>query len=633
MSELTDQIFGAAGVLAARFDGYQPRAGQIAMVEAVEAAIVDGVYLACEAPTGTGKTVAYGVPATRAAAVEGKRTLIVTANIALQEQIVDRDLPMLAEILPWRFSHALLKGRQNFLCLDRLDDLHASLAFGVDRDMEALLAWAKTTSTGDRSELAFEPEPRAWAQVSVSPEQCKGKDCPFYEACFAERARTAAFAADVVVTNYHMLFAHVAVKQRTGLDLILPEFDVLILDEAHKAADIAREFLGSRVSYYAVRTLAREAARAGLKGVSDELERSAQRFFADLGEFARSARYRIRLTTPNPVPASALLQALGNTASRASAKSQTPDLPSKEVSALSRLAERCQSMAADLRSTLALTDANQVISIETDREDRGVLVARLLDVSGVLRSSLFDGDATVIVTSATLTTTPGDFSFLHRELGSHGARELEVETPFDFAERALLIVPDGLPDPQDPAFTSVVASTVAQVVEHAEGRTLGLFTSYRALSAAHERLQRSPYRVLRQGDAPRSQLVAQFRQDVSSVLLGTESFWAGVDVPGESLSCVVIDRLPFPHPEDPVVDAMTALDRNAWASFCLPRALIAFKQGFGRLIRSASDRGVVVVLDNRIVKKGYGRQFIAALPSMPKSRDLRNIAHFLGEVA
>jgi len=637
MDDYINSVFGPDGVLAHRFEGYVPRQGQIELAQAVDAAIRDGEHVMAEAPTGTGKSIGYSVPATYHATHGGKRVVIATANIALQEQLVDKDLPLLSDILPWDFSYALIKGRNNYLCHDRLYQEEAQgtlelLDDPADAEMlEALVAWARQTATGDVSELPFEPPPRLWRRFSTSSDDCKGSDCRFRDECCALKARAAAQEADVVVCNYHLLFAHLQVREATEKDIILPSFDVAILDEAHKAADIARDFFGFRVTQGSVRWAARLLKKIGEANFYDHVVKEAERFFTRLLQHRRSPAYKTRLRTPDAVPWSELARLIGEVRDGyVEAVSETSDVDLRAD--LKRAAGRCNDLAQQIASALTLSAPDTVSFIEEDARGNAVLCSKPIRVGERLRQSLFDQTRTVVLTSATL-TTGGTFDHLRDEIGVPDPRELVVDTPFDFQRQALLVVPDGMPEPNDPAFPAAVAAMFAEVMDLAEGRTLGLFTSYRNLNATYERVHGNGHRVLKQGDMPRTALVDEFRRDVSSVLLGTESFWAGVDVPGEALSCVVIDRLPFPSPDDPVLDAISERDRRWFTTYSLPRAVIAFKQGFGRLIRTATDRGVVVVLDRRLVSKPYGRVFTASLPDVLKSRRLENVRHFLEEAA
>jgi ATP-dependent DNA helicase DinG len=630
-----DEIFGAGGRLAAALPGYAPRPGQIAYARAVDAAIRAGQHLMAEGPTGTGKSIGYAVPLSHHVAAEGRRAVIATANIALQEQLVRKDLPLLARALPWPVSFALLKGRNNYLCRSRLAETvgRPSLHLGdapAEVEMErAITAWAATTATGDVSELPFEPPPRIWLRFAVHAEDCPGPDCHFATDCHALRARAAAARAGIVVTNYHLLFAHLKVRDETDEDLVLPPFALAVLDEAHKAADIARDFFGFRVTASAVRWAGRRLAMMGEDALAARLERESRRFFDELLAYRRTPAYRSRLREPEPVGWTPLYETLSD-AARASGAAAEAAQDAEDHAAFARAGTRAAALAAALEEAMTLAAEDEsAYFVDLDARGRAALCGRPIEVAPRLARSLFARAASVTVTSATLTTA-GSFEWVARELGVEAPRQIIAESPFRFDEQALLVVPAAICDPTDADFPRAVAEMVAEVVDRARGRTLGLFTSYRNLNLAYERLARSGHRVLRQGDLPRTALLDEFRQDVRSVLLGTESFWGGVDVPGESLSCVIIDRLPFPTPDDPLLDAICERDPSCFRTQMLPRAVIAFKQGFGRLIRTATDSGVVVVLDRRLVTKAYGRVFLASLPEVPVSRDLASIDERLG---
>lgn len=633
MEDYIDTVFGPQGLLARRFRGYAPRPGQIALARAVDAAIRDGVHLLAEAPTGTGKSVAYAVPASYHAAKHERRVVLVTSSINLQEQLVAKDLPMLAELLPWDFRFALLKGKRNYLCLSRLQEAEGQgemLADASDMQMRgAILGWARTTQTGDVSELPFEPPARVWQRFSTSAEDCKGSDCRFYGECFAVKARAAADDAELIVSNYHMLSVHLQLREASGMDLVLPAFDVAVCDEGHKMADIAREFFGFRLTLGSIRWAGRLLGRVGRGALAERLEAEAGTFFEALAAYEHSAAYQRRLREPSPVPWTRLRQRLREAARNyQDALDGAPDADARAD--MKRAMARAWALALHIEEAMQLTDVGSVYFLEPLPRGGVALCSKAIDVSERLRESFFEPARSVIVTSATL-TTGGRFDYARSELGVPAPRELVVESPFDFARQALLIVPEDMPEPTDPSFPKAVARALARIIELAGGRTLGLFTSYRNLEVAHARVAGCGYRVLRQGELPRTQLVEAFREDIRSVLLGTESFWAGVDVPGEALSCVVIDRLPFPSPDDPVLDALSERDPDWFRRVSLPRAIIAFKQGFGRLIRARTDRGVVVVLDERLVTKRYGRKFLRSLPPVLKSRRLEHVRDFLAE--
>ena len=626
------EFFGETGLLSHRFEGYAPRQGQVRMAQAVERVLADGGQLLVEAPTGTGKSLAYLVPAALDHASSDRRVLVVTGNIALQEQLVGKDLPLLAELLPGGLDFALLKGRRNYLCLRQLTRSRAvgSLrSTDSSEDQEVLRKideWAHRTEHGDVSELPFEASPALWARFSTHADECLGKQCPSYGACYVRKAKQRATEAAVVVSNYHLLFAHLVVHEATGEDRVLPPFDIAILDEAHKAADIARDFFGFRVSHAALRRIARPLEDMGAFILARQLRQEGGTFCDALAELYRSRAYSVRLRQPSAVSCDRIVKLLERAARECRKGTETAreDLALR----LTRNERRSLDIARRIEAGLSLADPNAVCFIELDRDGRGVLCSKPIEVGPRIKAGLFDRVHASVVTSATL-STGGSFTLVESELGLAAPARLVVSSPFDFATRVLLVVPEDLPDPTEPAWRACVARHVQEIVELAEGRTLALFTSYQSLDGAHKRLDGCDYRVLRQGEQPRTALVEAFQADTGSVLLGTDSFWTGIDVPGETLSCVVIDRLPFLSPEDPVLDAIRQRDRQWFMNYGLPRAVLTFKQGFGRLIRSVDDRGVVVVLDRRLVCKPYGRIFLRSLPNVRRSRQLTDVASFL----
>lgn len=631
-----EAVFGAGGLLAARLPGYEARAGQLSLARAVDGAMREGRHVLAEAPCGTGKSLAYGVPAVFHARTRGRRVAIATANIALQEQLVGKDLPFLREVLPWPFTFAILKGRANYLCPDRRADTVArrnldGLSAAERRQAEDILAWSETTVAGDVSELPFVPPARVWSRFSVSADECRGEACALVEQCPYEHARARAWTADIVVTNYHLLFAHLALREQIGQDVVLPPFDLLVCDEAHEAADIARDFHGFSVSEMAIRRLAGRAEDAGHERLADLLRREAGEFFHLLACHARSKAYAGRLRRAGVVSAEALREALGSLVAVAEARAEDERLSRKaraEARTTSRLAETA---AARLIEATEIADPNKVYWIEIDAKERPHLKAKPIDVGPILRTSLFERTGSVVLVSATL-ATGGRFDFVRRELGvPEETAELVAETPFVFETQALLIVPEDLPDPREPGFPEAVASVMKHVIDACGGRTLGLFTSYRVMNAVHEHISGNGHRVLRQGDLPRQELTRIFKDDVASVLLGTDSFWTGIDVPGEALTALVIDKLPFPHPEDPLIDAICERNPAAFRTCLLPRAIITLRQGVGRLIRTRADHGVVVLLDRRVADKAYGREILRSLPPMRSSRRLTSIPRFLEE--
>lgn len=636
MNDYLAEVFGERGFFAAHYPGYERRPGQVALARTIDQAMRTGRHALCEAPCGTGKGIAYLVPAIWHAHHRKKRVVVATANIALQEQLTQKDLPALARVLPWPFSFALMKGRNNYLCQDRLVPLRvragrSSAAEGGAQVLDQVLAWAEETTTGDISELPFVPPPEVWSRVSVSADECKGEGCAFRDTCFADRARAAAQDVDVVVTNDHLLFAHLSVRSLTGKDLVLPAFDLLVLDEAHEIADIARTFFGFTLSEHTFARLATAAARLGDAPLGERLRADAREVFGALTTFARSPAYDKRLRKAGAAPSAAITETLRKLIAHATSRASDGDASADERAAARSVVRRAKTADRRLSEGLELADPKKVYWLEFDARGNARLAAKPLDMHDVLAAELFGQCPSVCLVSATLTTS-GSFAFIRRELGvPDDALQVIAESPFDFQAQALLVVPEGLPDPRAPTFIDAATDVFRSVLEACDGRTLGLFTSYRNLNAVHERIADGGYRVLRQGDLPRAELTRLFKEDVCSVLLGTESFWTGIDVPGEALTGLVVDKLPFPSPDDPIIDAICARDPNAFENHLLPRAILLLRQGVGRLIRSQTDIGVVVLLDRRIAEKRYGRRFLASLPPMLTTRRLEHIGRFLRE--
>lgn len=690
-----DDVFGERGVLAGAFAGYRPRPGQIALARAVDSAIVRRSHLLSEAGTGTGKSVGYSVPATYHAAAHNKTAILVTANIALQEQLIDKDLPLLSDILPWNFTYAILKGRNNFMCLDKLEDYELRIPTLPDsarrdhskwqdsgRDTAAkervqlpiVYDWAVASraapenNSGDVSELPFEPTSHVWREFSVSSDECLGDKCAHKEACFANRAIGHARASQIVVTNYHILCADLAVYAQTDLDLVVPAFDVCILDEAQKCADIARDFFGAKVTQEAARRVVRRL-RHSPSGhiVAQNHDRACVLFFSLMGALKRDKdRYKARIRDNLTLDERDAWNTLEGSFATAIADldryvAATTGHP-RECAGASRDLRRAKEILAALQRAMApAAKGARVVSFldEDDKTGKITIANRLVYASdpltpllyGHTRNSRKESDdydydlngpttqihqgprVSVIATSATLATDTG-FSFAASELGTPpGYDTLVAESPFDWERQCLFVVPDGMPEPNSKEFADIVAQKFEQICDLAGGRTLGLFTSRRVLNHVYDRIAPTigkRYTLLRQGDAPKTKLIAQFKEDITSVLLGNESFWAGVDVPGEALSCVVIDRLPFPTPDDPVLDALSAQDDRWFFKYSVPRAIVQFRQAVGRLIRSNECKGVIVCLDCRLVTKRYGKQFLRSIPAeIPKSTRLEAIREFL----
>lgn len=629
-SDYIFEVFGPDGLLSKHVNGYEVRQGQIDMAEAAHDSFVAGSHLMAEGPTGTGKTFALAVPATKWAATMQTRVLFVTGNIALQEQYSKKDLPFLKTVLPWGFEVALVKGRSNFLCVDAVAKVRAGnipkgmVGNELADQLDAILEWEDEGNCdevgGDKNALSWSPDARVWAAVSVGADDCKGGKCKMASQCFANRNREKAEAANVLVANYHLLYADIHVRAETGGKAsVLPDYDLVIMDEGHKAAEIARDFFGINVSRYRVDNAVAPLHRIKAGRAADSVTAAASTMFMKVANYYGSSRYKDKLNETDFVDAEPLANRLEEVVGmfdRAVGNVSTSD--QKEEQRLNKA--RVQRLLKDLEEVMAMSDPEAVYYLE-QRGKSVSLRSKLSTPKTVLRPKLFTRYP-VTVMSATMTTN-GSFKYVAKDLGVPSADEVVAASPFDYEEQAILITPE-MPDPRSPQFYNAVASRFLEIVERMGGRTLGLFTSYKSMGIVQEALEKSNlgYNVLVQGTKPRTRLVDEFRSNVSSVLLGTDSFWQGVDVRGESLSCVVIDRLPFATPDDPVMARIREQNDNWFFEHCIPQSIIKLRQAVGRLIRSSDDRGAVVILDSRLETKGYGKKLIRALPKMPHHRDL-----------
>jgi len=601
--------FRSGGALAATLPGFEPRPEQAALAAAVDRALATGEHLVAEAGTGTGKSLAYLLPALES----GQRVVVATATKALQEQLLAKEVPAAAAALDRDVRVAVLKGRANYLCRK----LHASPQMFLGESFDAIDAWAHTTETGDRAELEFEPSEAVWAEVAVGPDRCAGRRCPYFSSCFAEAAKARAAESELVVANHALYFAHIAAGGG-----VLPEHDAVVFDEAHRLEESAASWLGGRVSRAGLRRLAsdveracREASRPAPGRSLERVERAGERILRAVAPPAG----RRRLREPPVDELTLLVAALGGLAHELHGQGEDLD----------GLSRRALETAAQAEACLDPGEHERVVWSEPD-----AVAWAPVDVSGELRKRLWDEGPTAILVSATLTTGE-DATFVRRRLGLSRAREVVVGSPYDFHEQALLYVPRTMPDPRSEGFTERAADEVLSLLALSEGRALVLTSSYRALEVLRGRIQgRVPYEVLVQGDAPRERLLERFRDEVESVLLATATFWQGVDVPGESLSLLVIDKLPFSAPGDPLHEARceaVEADGGDWfRDFALPTAMLQLRQGFGRLIRGHDDRGVVAILDPRLRTRPYGRAFLGALPRCPLVDELGAVAAFFG---
>jgi ATP-dependent DNA helicase DinG len=680
-------FFGPGGLLSRTHPAYEFRRGQLSMAQAIEQALEERRHLIVEAGTGTGKTLAYLLPVLRS----GKRVIISTGTKTLQEQLFYKDVPLLEEALfaspggparqgGQRLRVCYMKGRNNYLCRKKLYDLaDAPILTGLEEieHFRAISEWEKTTKTGDRAELAALPESgQLWPRLDARAENCIGTKCPQWERCFITEMRRRGTESDVVIVNHHLFFADLAVKQAAegAHDAgVLPEASVVIFDEAHELEDVASSYFGISVGDLRVQDLLRDTERTvqqhklaspALLAAATRVHERAQLFFAALppGEGRFEFQNRREFLEENGDEFLSLQAALAQLALALQGLANKPD----EVF---RLGRRAEELRVQLGFLLEATDPNTVFWIERrtasasgraaslvpdardasgagtaargrihavrgGRQQHVFLQATPIDVSQILRQTLFEQLETAVLTSATLAVN-GTFDYIRERLGIGNARELVVASHFDYESQALLYVPPDLPDPREPGFAERAASRIRQVLEITRGRAFCLFTSHAQMNQVHDRLLGElDYAVLLQGTAPKNALLEQFRATPNAVLFATASFWQGVDVQGDQLSCVIIDRLPFAVPNDPVTAArIRAVDEaggNAFMQYQVPSAVISLKQGFGRLIRSLHDRGLLVLLDNRILKKRYGRVFLNSLPSYARTTDLREVAGFFG---
>jgi ATP-dependent DNA helicase DinG len=640
------QFFGPGGVLARTHPAYEFRRGQLQMAEAVEQALQERRHLIVEAGTGTGKTLAYLLPVIRS----GKRVIISTGTKTLQEQLFFKDVPFLQEHLG-QLRVCYMKGRGNYLCRKKLYDLaDQPVLNGLEEinHFRIISDWEKTTETGDRAELAALPEnSHLWPKLDARTDRCIGAKCQQFDRCFITEMRRRAAASDIIIVNHHLFCADLAIKaaaDRAPDAGVLPDAGVVIFDEAHELEDIAADYFGVTVSNLRVEDLLRDVEHTlrrvdvpltdVMSAIGHVHERS-QFFFSLIppgdGRFAFDNR--AEFLEENGDEYLGLQNALLHLYSGLQAIPNKPD----EVHALAR---RVEELRVNLGFILEAQDRNTVFWIDRRGDRRAAramqhnvfLQATPIAVANILRSTLFEHLESAVLTSATLAVS-GGFEYVRNRVGIQHARELVVPSHFDYESQALLYVPPDLPDPREPQFVERASQRVRQLLEITRGRAFCLFTSYALMNQLYERLLGElEFPMLLQGSAPKNALLEEFRLTPGAVLFATSSFWQGVDVQGEQLSCVIIDKLPFAVPNDPVVAArVRAIDEdggNAFYEYQVPSAVISLKQGFGRLIRSLHDRGLLCLLDKRILKKQYGRVFLDSLPKYGRTTDIKAVERF-----
>ncbi|HEX5884117.1 MAG TPA: helicase C-terminal domain-containing protein [Pyrinomonadaceae bacterium] len=645
------EVFGPDGLIARAHPEYEYRPGQIEMARAVMRAFEEKRHLIVEAGTGTGKTLAYLVPAVAAALGGNGRVIVSTGTKNLQEQLMEKDIPFLQNILPKPFAATYMKGRSNYLCLNRLGRAQSMPVLeGLDEVdyFDEVTHWSKESETGDRAELANLPESLSfWRHIDARSESCLGQKCPDFDPCFITRMRNRAQEADIVVVNHHLFFADLSLRG-SNYGSVLPEYTAVILDEAHLIEEVASEYFGAQVSNYQIEDLVRDLGMLRIEDadVDKELTHSVARlsrfsdnFWAGFrdgrgedgrypiipGTFAR----RNRDGELEATPLGELYVVLEGAITRAET---TLDALKEKPPDVENLIRRLREIRFALEFIVTGTDKKFVYWLE--RRNRGVFLrASPIDVAGLLQDKLFEEVPTVVLTSATL-SSGGNFAFIRDRLGLDTADDLIAESSFDYQSQAILYLPAKMPDPRDREWTPAAAAEVTRILNATEGRAFVLSTSLAGMQALYDNVwPEIDYPCLVQGSASKGQLLKRFRETPNAVLFATSSFWQGVDVRGEQLSCVIIDKLPFAVPTDPIVAARQRYIEDTGGSsfyqYSVPQAIIALKQGLGRLIRSTSDRGVLAILDPRLRTKGYGRTFLQSLPPRRVTSRISDLASIL----
>lgn len=642
------EIFGQGGKLSAGLNGFEPRDGQQQMAEAVQSCLNDGnertdgraSLLLVEAETGIGKTLAYLVPAL----LSGQRVVISTATINLQDQILKKEIPLLEKVLDMDIQALCIKGRQNYLCHYRWFQHRSSpqTSFVENNDEARIEQWLAKTETGDRAELSWLPDgSQLWPKISAKSNQCLGGDCPEFPLCFVSRLRKRAGSARLLIVNHHLFFSDLALRQG-GFAEILPRYQGVIFDEAHHLENVATNFFGKHFSHYQLLDLIGDIERqsatdlppsecdslAGYaRGLKQRLETFAALFPAKRGRYPLAPLLDTvdgwQETLDN---LSHGLEQLGERSSKLASHGEIWNL----------FAERAFELQKNLLHIAGPEQVGTGYFIRWyERRERTVsLSATPVKIAEELENCLYNSVQSCVMTSATL-TTGGDFNYVRERLGiDESCKTLRLQSPFDYKGQTLLYVPEqGFPEATAPQYSEILCERIYELLQISRGRALVLFTSFRAMDMVADFLQnRISYPVLVQGTASRHALLDQFRKQTDSVLLAVASFWEGVDVSGDSLSCIVIDKLPFEVPSDPVIQArMKAIEEEGgkpFFKFQIPRASLALRQGVGRLMRSTSDRGVIAILDIRLYSKGYGRIFRASLPPSPVVRKLEDLRKF-----
>ncbi len=651
-----EKVFGKNGLIAKFHDQYEHRPGQIRMAEEIVKAFENKKHLIVEAGTGTGKTLAYLVPAIAAALGGKKRVIISTGTKNLQEQLMEKDIPFLQRVLPKKFSAAYMKGRSNYACLYKVGKAENQPILGGLDEMDhfdEVRRWSLETSVGDRRELVNLPENLSfWNRINARSETCIGQKCPDFEPCFITRMRTRAEDADIVIVNHHLFFADLSVRGNQ-YGRVIPDYTAVIFDEAHLIEDIAADYFGVQVSNFQIDELVRDSdtlpiadavVNRDLTKIAAKIIGLSEQFWIRFTQARVDGRfpilpdvfsYRTRTGDNAATPVGEAYEALDLALGRmvTAIDGFTDSIP--EVESLVR---RTKQARADLDFVVHQAERNYVYWLE--RRGKGMFLrGSPVDVSELLREKLFEKVDTCILTSATL-SSGGSFNFVRERLGLDTSKTnvFHAESSFDYENQAIVYLPKAMPDPRSPEFTQLAAGEIVKILQVTNGRAFVLATSNASMNALYELVSsRVGFPCFVQGSMSKAGLLEKFRETSNAVLFATASFWQGVDVQGEQLSCVIIDKLPFAVPTDPIVAARSRfIEENGGRPFfeySVPQAVISLKQGIGRLIRSRTDRGVIAILDPRLRTKGYGRDFLTSLPRMRITSDLNDVAEIFADRA
>lgn len=619
-------------MLARQFPGYELRDSQIKFAEAVWKVLHEEKHLIVEAPSGTGKTFAYLIPAIYFARKFDKKAVVCTANKTLQAQLIKKDLPYLKKVLDIDFSYASIKGLNNYLCKKKLyEEIKQPLLIKSIQDYRSQIdeveEWAEYTEEGDRDEIEFELNPILWQAVNGNPDTCMGRDCEHYRRCFAMLARRRIKNVDIIVCNYHLFFYDIITHGR-----ILPPYDFVVFDEAHNLADICRDCFGMEVSQDSARHLIRGARLLKDEDMEKDIWRHSTAFFSALYREFESAEFPLRVAQPLAEKLLKPFKRLQSIISRYCVElSKEQRVSEEESKRLEKFAKAGENFISRIEEFLQLENPEKVYFLER-YGTKVVINSNLINPASVLKEEVFDKVKTAILTSATL-AAGGDFDFLKSEVGLEEACEVILDSPFDMSKQAIIVIPRVKSNPISEEFACEISPMINETIQGLNGRTLVLFTSYKNLHfCAQEAEDNTDIQILVQGEGQNPDLLKRFKETEGTALFATYSFWEGIDIPGEVLSCVIIDKLPFMPPDNPLIEAMQEKIGDVFVKFQLPKAIIRLRQAIGRLIRTRTDKGAIVIFDNRFFTKSYGQKVKASLPFARIYKDLGSLFDFLSHL-